>query len=131
MHTLLVTLLLQRYPVIRNPHLHMDVTKTAAIEPVWLPVVPPAQPRIDPDRVVRRTSVPPDVRLFTPDEHLTAADEGSARSPDPSLTLVPELNVSQEVLQARLETMPHVATDPPVLAPPSPPAIETNAALPA
>ena len=86
----------------------------------------------DPDpKIVRRTSVPPDVRLFTPEEHLTAADEGSARNLDPSLTLVPELNISQEVLQARLETMPHVVTDPPVLSPPLPPAIETNAAPPA
>jgi TonB family protein len=131
MHMLLVTVLLQRYPVIRNPHLHMDVIQTAAIEPVWLPVDPPAQRRIDPDpKVVRRTSVPPDVRLFTPEEHLTASDEDSSRNLDPSLTLVPELNISQEVLQARLQTIPHLVTEPAPLAPPSPPAIETNEAPP-
>jgi TonB family protein len=132
MHMLVVTLLLQRFPVIRNPHLHMDVIQTAAIEPVWLPVAPPTQPRVNANReVVHRTSVPPDVRLFTPEEHLTAGDENSQRSIDPSLTLVPELNIAQEVLQARLETMPRVVTDPPVLSAPSLPAIETNAAPPA
>jgi TonB family protein len=132
MHMLVVTLLLQRYPVIRNPHLHMDVIQTAATEPLWLPVPPATQPRSNADRkVVRRTSVPPDVRLFTPEEHLTAAaDQDSPRNIDPSLTLVPELNIAQEVLQTRLEAMPHVVTDSPVLSPPLPPTIETNTAPP-
>jgi TonB family protein len=104
----------------------MDVIQTAAIEPMWFPVIPQTKRRTEPDReTVRRTSVPPDVRLFTPEEHLTAADESSSPNLDPSLTLVPELNISQEVLQARLETMPRVVTDPPVLSPPLPPAIET------
>jgi len=132
MHVLVVTLLLQRFPVIRNPHLRMDVIQTAAIEPVWLPVAPPTQPRVNANReVVHRTSVPPDVRLFTSEEHFTAGDENSQRNIDPSLTLVPELNIAQEVLQARLETIPRVVTDAPVLSPPSPPAIETNAVPPA
>jgi len=131
MHMLVVTLLLHKFPVIRNPHLHTDVTQVTAVQPVWLPVAPPTQPRVNADRkVVRRTSVPPDVRLFTPEEHLTGGDENSQRSMDPSLTLVPELNIAQEVLQSRLETMPRVVMDTPVLSPPLPPTIETNEAPP-
>jgi len=136
MHTVIVALLLQTHTVIRNSNLHMQVVRTGTDEPLWLPLAPPIQPRTTSDRKeVRRTSLPPNVGLFTPDEHLTAAVEGvpqSVDSSDPSLNLVPELNISQEVLQTRLETIPRLFTDSPDISPPppSPPTIETNTAQP-
>jgi TonB family protein len=127
LHTLFAVFLLQTHSVIRNPHLHMGVVETTSVKPLWMPVAPSGQPRSNPHRRdIRRTSVPPNVRLFTPNENLTAADEGAAREIDPSLNLAPELNISQEVLQTRLKTMQRVAIEEPVLAPPAAPAIATN-----
>jgi len=127
LHTLFAMFLLRTHTIIRNPRLHMDVVDTAPVGPMWLPAAPSMQPRNNPDRKeVHRTSVPPDVRLFTPNENLTAADEIGPREIDPSLNLAPELNISQEVLQTRLETLPRLVTEPPIPAPPAAPAIETK-----
>lgn len=132
-HTVLAVFLLQTHIRVHKPGLRIQVVHAAAaLEPLWLPAAAPvASPSSPMESATNgRTIVPPDVRPFTPNESLLPATEAALRNLDPSLNFAADLDIAPEVLQTRLDTMPRLNIQPPVVAAPSPPAIEINTAAP-
>ncbi len=131
-HTLLGLFFLQAHVRVHNPGLRLQVVHAAAaLEPLWLPAAPVTSPSSPTESATNgRTIVPPDVRPFTPNASVLPATEAALRNIDPSLTFTGDLDIAREVLRTRLDTMARPNIQPPVVASPSPPAIETNAAAP-
>jgi len=66
--------------------------------------------------------------VFTDVEQPVVGSETAPADIEASLNLVQTLDLSADLLQSRLENMPHLATNEPVLTPPAPPENPTNAA---
>jgi protein TonB len=66
--------------------------------------------------------------VFTDVEQPVVGSETAPADIEASLNLVQTLDLSADLLQSRLENMPHLATTEPVLTPPAPPENPTNAA---
>jgi TonB family protein len=99
-------------------------------ETLWLPVstiVAPPRQR-DAGRVENRSSVRAPARVFTNVEQPVVSSQTAPADIEASLNLVQTLDLSTNLLQSRLENMPHLAINEPVLTPPAPPENPTNAA---
>ena len=131
-HTLVALFFLQTHIKVHRPGLRIQVVQAAAGRTVVVAcrvIGKSTERRSNPTKTVARS-----FHLMSghspQNESLLPATEGALRNLDPSLNFAADLDIAPEVLQTRLDTMPRLNIQPPVVAAPSPPAIETNTAAP-
>jgi protein TonB len=129
-HALLVAALWHVPRVAQNSGLGIQTAHAERRETLWLPVstiAPPPRQR-DAGRVENRSAVPAPSRVFTNAEQPVVASETAPADIEASINLVQTLDLSADLLQSRLENIPHLASNEPVLNPPAPPEDPANAA---
>jgi TonB family protein len=115
--------------VVRNGGFGIQVVHAAGHETLWLPVstmAPPHQP--DAGRAENRSSVPAPARVFTDVEQPFVGSVTAPADIEASLNLVQTLDLSTDVMESRLEHVPHIGIDDPVVPPPPPPENPTKTA---
>jgi len=129
-HALVVAALWHTPRVAGNAGPGIQITHAEGHETLWLPVstiAPPPRQR-DAGSVENRSSAPAPARVFTNVEQPVVGNETAPADIEASLNLVQTLDLSADLLQSRLENMPHLAINELVLTPPAPPENPTNTA---
>jgi TonB family protein len=128
-HALVISALWHVPRVVRNGALGIQIVHAAGHETLWLPVstiAPPSQP--DVGRAENRSSVPVPARVFTDVEQPFVGSVTAPADIEASLNLVQTLDLSTDVMESRLENMPRIGINEPVVPPPAPPEKETKTA---
>ena len=129
-HAFVVAALWHAPRVAGNAGLGIQIAHAEGHETLWLPVSTIAPPPRQPNggRAENRSSVPAPARVFTNVEQPVVGSETAPADIEASINLVQTLDLSADLLQSRIENIPHLAINEPVVTAPAPPENATNAA---